>query len=111
VRQQSVASDIRPVLEVGYPLRGLLTCAGCAMPMQPLTSADGRRCYRSPCGCRLLPIDADAVERSAYGAVERRGLLSHVGVPKDAWAALFAAVLVEVKIGAASDDVGFVWGT
>lgn len=92
-----------------YPLWGLLVCNGCDLPLCPLESADGRRCYRSPCGCRMNLVDAGTAERLTYQALERRGLTPAEGVPEPAWGALFAQTLASVGIGALPEDLAFVW--
>ncbi|MFI0791589.1 hypothetical protein ACH4OY_02635 [Micromonospora rubida] len=88
-----------------YPLWGLLACKGCGLPLCPLESADGRRCYRSPCGCRMNLVEAATAERLTYGALDRCGLAPAKGVPESAWGALFARELAYVRVGAAPEDL------
>jgi hypothetical protein len=93
-----------------YPLNGLLVCDSCDLSLRPLESTDGRRCYRSPCGCRLSPVDAEAVERQTYNALDHSGLLPIESVfdPTEA-ARLFMLALVAVRVGAVPEELAYIW--
>jgi|GEM_PF-2614382 len=69
-----------------------------------------RRCYRSPCGCRLSSVDAEAVERQTYNALDDSGLLPIESVfdPTEA-AGLFMLALVAVRVGAVPEELAFIW--
>lgn len=105
----SAASSTR--LQVEHPLCGLLCCAGCGVPLTPLTSAEGARCYQSPCGCRLRPIDAAMVERLTYDALDGRGLVPPDGVLQGGWATLMRREMAVVRVGAVPDELIFCWRT
>lgn len=94
-----------------YALSGLLVCDGCDLLLHPIDVVDGRRGYRSPCGCRLSPVDALTVERLTHTALDRRGLLPAEGVPEPDWPDLFARTVAAVRVGALPDELTFVWRT
>ncbi|GLH99866.1 hypothetical protein [Phytohabitans aurantiacus] len=98
-------------LRAEYPLCGLLVCASCDLPLSPLASADGERCYQSPCGCRLRPVDASTVERVTYEALARRGLVRRQDIPRSGWATLFVRAVAAVRVGAVPDELMFAWQT
>ncbi|WP_432903986.1 hypothetical protein ACQP1S_06190 [Micromonospora matsumotoense] len=88
-----------------YPLWGLLACKGCGLPLCPLESVDGRRSYRSPCGCRMNLVEAATAERLTYEALHSRGLAPAEGLPESAWGALFGRELAYVRVSAAPEDL------
>lgn len=90
------------------PLSGLLVRNGCDLSLWPFGSVAARRCYRSPCGCRLRPVDAATVERLTYDALDQRGLVS-AGGNTAVWLALFGSALAQVRVGAAREELVFIW--
>lgn len=85
-------------------------CDSCDLPLCPLRSAEGWRCYRAPCGCRLGPVDA-AAERLTYDALDRRGQIPAAGAPETTWGVIFGQALVTVRIGAVPYELAFLWRT
>jgi hypothetical protein len=92
-----------------FTLRGLLYCAGCQLPLHPLRLAGGPRAYRGPCGCRLRPLDALAVERRVRQAVEQQAGAQIAGLPDECLAAAYRQFIAEARIDATGDELTIVW--
>jgi hypothetical protein len=104
LRSAPVPVDIR------YPLAGLLVCAGCDLPLHPVVVGHGHRCYRSPCGCRISPVDAEVTERLTYDRL-RQDRLVLVSVPTEDWPALFHHLLATVRIGTVPEELALLTRT
>lgn len=108
--QPAVAAPSPPAAPSGDPyiLRGLLVCGGCGRRLCPLETVGGGRAYRSPCGCRLHPVDAEAVEQRTVEAAMRRARRRMVPGATAAGFALVRDVLIAVRVGATPEDLSFV---
>jgi hypothetical protein len=96
---------IEPSWQVdAFPLRGLLFCV-CGQPFCPWGWGEGRRAYLSLCGCRLRPVDAEAVERRAQAEAQRTGTSSAV-VPLGP--EMFQRLFARIEIGGTVDEVRIV---
>jgi hypothetical protein len=94
-----------------WAMQGLLFCVFCTQPLHPLRTAVGPPAYRSVCGCRLHPIDAQTVEARVRDAAEARFPALTACVPGDCRAALYRDLLTEVSVGTTADDLTFRWRT
>lgn len=93
-----------------YPLRGLLVCATptCRQQLYPLLTASEARAYRNSCGCRMRPVDAEAIERRVFEAVAIRVPALPPTDPA-ACHAVYRTLLIEVTVGGTVDDVQLAW--
>jgi hypothetical protein len=101
-----------PASITAYVLRGLLVCAtaGCGQRLEPLQLAGQPRGYLGPCGCRLTPVDAAAVEQCVYDALVRRDPALEDAEPGLRYAT-YRALRFEVAVGATPDELMFIWRT
>ncbi|HEX6076991.1 MAG TPA: hypothetical protein VFZ32_17235 [Micromonosporaceae bacterium] len=83
-------------------------CASCDQPFFASTQADGTRTYRSRCGCRLRPFDADQLERRVYAEAQRRAFGINSAVTGDYLATLAVRLFAWISLGATPDDITFV---
>ena len=90
-----------------YPLLGSLLCA-CGVRFCRWGSPDSTREYMSVCGCRLRPIDADAIERrvraQAALAVPALATGRRSACPVEVIARLYS----RIEVGGTVADVRFV---
>jgi hypothetical protein len=93
-----------------YPLAGLLRCAACQLPLNPVDMLGGRA-YGSPCGCRLTVIAAEILERLVLDAVATREPAAVVEAERGDPAWVFRRFLAEVRIGASFEDLDLIWRT
>lgn len=85
-----------------YLLRGLLYCV-CGQPFFPLGSTNADRSYRSLCGCRLWPLEANDIECRARAEAE---LVD--GMPAmNGRTAELARLFVRIEVGGTADMVRF----
>lgn len=90
-----------------YPLLGLLFCR-CGQPFHRWETVGGTREYRSVCGCRLWPVDADTVERRVFAVVassaQVRADESEAGPPAEVVGRRFS----RIEMGGTAYDLRFV---
>ena len=86
-----------------------LTCNGCRLPLSPLLTASGRSSYRSPCGCRMSPIDAATVARSFAEALDHERDVSPFTAEQVTASA--RSQVSELRVGALPTDLTVVWHT
>ncbi len=92
---------IHVVDSMPFPLRGLLYCA-CGQPFSPSGWTEDTRTYLSLCGCRLRPIDANAVERRVHAEAELISASSTVdGFSGVALARLYS----RIEVGGTVEDI------
>jgi len=108
--QPALAAPSPPVapFDDPYILRGLLVCDGCAQRLSSVQTPEGRRTYRSPCGCRLRPVDAEAVEHRAVEAAMRCSG-ARARRPGEVGAAdWMRGVFIAIRVGATSADLSYI---
>src|SRR4051812_22332594 len=90
-----------------YPLCGLLFCR-CGARFCRSSSPASKREYRSACGCRLRPLDADNIERlvraEAASLTPSAATLGRSIKPPEALFHLYS----RIEVGGTVDDVRFV---
>ncbi|WP_203708048.1 hypothetical protein [Asanoa iriomotensis] len=93
-----------------YPLCGQLFC-GCGQRFVPGFNAGSGREYVSFCGCRLWPIDADAIEQRVYVHAVCETPASGFGGPSELVAAVLGQFDGRIEVGGTLDDVRFMPST
>jgi hypothetical protein len=111
VIRSAVGDNERPGRSSFYSLSGLFVCDGCDLRLAPLDLVDGGRGYRSACGCRIWPVDAEVVERLTRDAAEHRNRLQVADVPASELGPVFRRLLCEVRVGAVEHELTFLWRT
>lgn len=91
-----------------WPMQGLLVCASCGRPLHPQLALRART-YQSVCGCRLRPVDAQAVEDLVAAAVQQRFPALTAGVPDHCRAAVVRQLLLAITVGSIADDLTIQW--
>ncbi len=108
--QPALAAPSPPAAQLDDPyiLRGLLVCDGCGQRLCSLQTPEGRRTYRSPCGCRLRPVDAEAVEHRTVEAAMRCGEALAKRPGEVGAADWMRGVFIAIRVGATATDLSYV---
>lgn len=90
-----------------YPVRSLLSCAGCQQTFFGTTLADGSRAYRSRCGCRLHPLPAREVEHRVYAQTLHHLYTNGGALLCDCLPLLAGRLFSTVTVGTTTDNITF----
>jgi hypothetical protein len=90
-----------------FPLMGLLFCA-CGCRLYPWGWPQATRMYISLCGCRLRPLDAEAVERRVYAEASLTPPDLAATLTPDWRPAVLAHVFFRVEVGGTVEQMAFV---
>ena len=92
-----------------FELGRLLVCDNCDQLLQPSWSSGGERKYTFLCGCRRYSIEAQLIERLVRDRVEAESSALVADLGEEGPGAVFRALFVEVRIGAAVEDLTYRW--
>lgn len=90
-----------------YLLRGMLRCAGCGEAVLPLQTVGGPRSYACRCGCRMVPLSAEALEARVWRETSRIAPERAAARTRATRAGLIAEIFRSITVGGGVTDLTY----